>query len=359
MYELISAVNPRDAHFAAFSFWHLVLYALDFSKDRLIRRLPKCPENLHICKHKAETFFSEGLNGVLGFNLSQPDIPAAWNQIDLTRLKGTLLVVGAPDVGKSTFSHYLFQSVQASAARVAYLDGDPGQGSLGPPTTMTLSLGAIGNDDSPTSSQVFRVFVGAVSPTGHMLQVLVGAGRLVQAAYEAGAQVVIYDTTGLIDPVQGGAHLKQSKIDLLRPSALFAIQLREELEYLLRPLRLSSRTHVIEMRPSPAVQWRDPPARRAYRAERFARYFADAHSISLNWAQKAVFPAPDFSLNRLVALEDGEGFTLGLGIVSKFERKSGQVTLLTPLKPLHNIDAIHVGDVEVDPQTFEDRPISS
>jgi polynucleotide 5'-kinase involved in rRNA processing len=192
-----------------------------------------------------------------------------------------------------------------------------------------------------------------------MLQVLVGAARLVQAAYEAGAQVVIYDTTGLIDPGQGGAHLKQSKIDLLRPSVVFAIQNKEELESLLRPLRSSSRTQVVEMRPSPAAQWRDPPARRAYRAERFARYFADARPTTVDWGQIAVFPAPAFSLNRLVALEDREGFALGLGIVVQFERKSRQVTFLTPLEPLNNIDAIHVGDVEVDPQTFEDRAIFS
>jgi polynucleotide 5'-kinase involved in rRNA processing len=192
-----------------------------------------------------------------------------------------------------------------------------------------------------------------------MLQVLVGAVRLIQAAYEAGAQVVIYDTTGLIDPGQGGAHLKQSKIDLLRPSVILAIQNKEELEYLLRPLRSSARTHVIEMRPSPAARWRDPPARRAYRAERFARYFAHARPITVDWGQIAIFPAPAFSLNRLVALEDREGFALGLGIVTQFERKSRQVTLLTPPEPLDNIDAIRVGDVEVDTQTFKDSAIFS
>jgi polynucleotide 5'-hydroxyl-kinase GRC3/NOL9 len=295
----------------------------------------------------------------LGVILAKTDIPAAWKQIDLTQLKGTLLVLGAPDVGKSTFCRHIFGRVQTKSDRVAYLDGDPGQGSLGPPTTMTLALDILDFAEPPTSGQVFRSFVGAVSPTGHMLQVLVGAARLVQAAYEAGAQVVIYDTTGLIDPGQGGAHLKQSKIDLLRPSVVFAIQNKEELESLLRPLRSSSRTQVVEMRPSPAAQWRDPPARRAYRAERFARYFADARPTTVDWGQIAVFPAPAFSLNRLVALEDREGFALGLGIVVQFERKSRQVTFLTPLEPLNNIDAIHVGDVEVDPQTFEDRAIFS
>ncbi len=57
-----------------------------------------------------------------------------------------------------------------------------------------------------------------------------------------------------------------------------------------------------------------------------------------------------------MALEDREGFALGLGIVSQLERKSRQVTLLTPLEALDNMDAIHVGDVEVDTLTFEDRP---
>jgi len=291
--------------------------------------------------------------------LSKTHIEPDWKQIDLSQLKGTLLVVGAPDAGKSTFSRYIFESVQAKSGHAAYLDGDPGQGSLGPPTTMTLALGVPNREEPPPSGQVFRVFVGAVSPTGHMLQVLVGAARLVQAAYEAGAQVVVYDTTGLIDPAQGGARLKQSKVDLLRPSMIFAIQHTKELEYLLRPLRRSSRTHVVEMRPSPAAQWRDPLARRAYRAEKFARYFADARSLTVHCGQMAVFPAPNFTLNRLVALEDRGGFVIGLGIVTQFERKSGQMTLWTPLETLDRIDAVHVGDLEVDPQTFEDRPIFS
>ena len=270
-----------------------------------------------------------------------------------------MLVVGAPDAGKSTFSQFLFQRLQADARDVAYLDGDPGQGSLGPPTTMTLALGAAGNDTFPPGGEIWRSFVGAVSPARHMLPIVVGAARLVRAAFEAGTQVVIYDTTGLINPAQGGVYLKQAKIDLLRPTTLFAIQFNRELESLLRPLRRSARLQVVEMRPSPAVQWRDPPARRAYRAERFAQYFASAQSITLDWTQLAVFPRPDFTFNRLVALEDRDGFALALGIVTQFERQSRQVTLLTPGPTEDNIDAIHLGDVEVDAQTFRDSPVFS
>lgn len=293
----------------------------------------------------------------MGLNPNKIDIPGDWKQIDLSRLEGTLLVVGAPDVGKSIFSQYLFQRLQADSRGVAHLDGDPGQGRLGPPTTMTLALGVRGDDTFPPRGKIWRSFVGAVSPARHMLPIVVGASRLVRAAFEAGTQVVIYDTTGLIDPAQGGVYLKQAKIDLLRPSTLFAMQLNKELEGLLRPLRRSTRVQVVEMHPSPAVQWRDPPTRRAYRAERFAQYFANAQSITLDWSQLAVFPKPVFTLNRLLALEDGDGFALGLGIVTQFERKSRQVTLLTPGPAKGNIDAIHLGDVEVDPQTFRDSPV--
>ena len=292
----------------------------------------------------------------LGVKLAKTDIPHAWEQLDFSQFKGTLLVVGAPDVGKSTFSRYIYQRLQADSPRVAYLDGDPGQGSLGPPTTMTLALGTSGDIEFPPRGQVWRIFVGAVSPARHMLPIVVGAARLAQSAYKAGAEVIVYDTTGLIDPAQGGVYLKQAEINLLRPTVLFAIQQNKELEYLLRPLRRGRRVHVIDMRPSLAVQWRDPPVRKAYRAEKFALYFANAQPITVDWTQLAIFPAPDFSLNRLVALEDADGFTVGLGIVIHFVRESRQVTLLAPLESMDNINALHLGDVDLDPQTFRDLP---
>jgi polynucleotide 5'-kinase involved in rRNA processing len=191
-----------------------------------------------------------------------------------------------------------------------------------------------------------------------MLPVLVGAARLVQAACEAGAKAIVYDTTGLIDPAQGGAHLKLAKINLLGPRVVFAIQYGRELEYMLRPLRRSRRVQIIDIRPSPAAQSRDMPSRRFYRVEKFAQHFAQSQSVTLNWNRLAVFPAPDFSPNRLVALENGDGFVLGLGIVTEIALESREVTLLTPLGSIDEVDAIHLGDVELDPETFRDLHIS-
>jgi len=49
-----------------------------------------------------------------------------------------------------------------------------------------------------------HIFVGSITPQGHMLPVLVGAARLAKAAVEYGAEVVVYDTSGLVDVSRGG-----------------------------------------------------------------------------------------------------------------------------------------------------------
>ena len=286
------------------------------------------------------------------------DILPEWESIDPIELKGLLLVVGATDVGKSTFARYLYGCLRKEGKRVAYLDGDPGQGRLGPPTTMTLTAEKVGEDD-PLRQQgsVWRCFVGSTTPTGHMLPVVVGAVKLVKAAQKEGIEIVIYDTTGLIDPNQGGTHLKLAKINLLRPSMLFAIQREGELDPITRPLRRSRRLEVVQVPVSPSVKSRDLASRRAFRAEKFTQYFAGSQPMKLNWAHLAVFPTPAFRRNLLVAMEDVDGYLLGLGIVRQIMEESREVTLLTPLSSLDEIDSIQLGDMVLDPQTFFDKPV--
>jgi polynucleotide 5'-hydroxyl-kinase GRC3/NOL9 len=115
------------------------------------------------------------------------EILPAWEQLGLEGLNGILMVVGASDVGKSTFARCLFRRLCTSSAGVAYLDGDPRQSSLGPPATMTLALAREGEETFPPRGPVWRGFVGSVSPAGHMLPVLTVAARLIGAARKAGA----------------------------------------------------------------------------------------------------------------------------------------------------------------------------
>jgi polynucleotide 5'-kinase involved in rRNA processing len=286
------------------------------------------------------------------------EIPSSWEKLDLSALSGTMMIVGPSDVGKSTFSRYVFTRLCKIHPRVGYLDGDPGQSTLGPPATMTLAMANNGDDTFPPRGRRWRKFVGSVSPVGNMLAVLTCAARLLEAAREAGAQAVIYDTTGLVEPAGGGIHLKLAKIDLLRPKVLFVLQRQQEMKNLILPLRRRQNILVLQFSPSSAAQRRDTSVRKAHRARQFSRYFTKGSQLRVNWTRLAVFPAVRFSLNRLVALEDGDGFMVGLGIVAQIDRFSRQVILHTPVDTVKGVEVIRLGDLLVDPATFEDSPIS-
>ena len=92
---------------------------------------------------------------------------------------GVLLVVGATDTGKTTFARYVYRRLSAHHERLAFVDEDMGQATLGPPTTMSMALGQGDDAGFPPAGPQYRVFVGDISPTGHMLPTVVGARRLV------------------------------------------------------------------------------------------------------------------------------------------------------------------------------------
>jgi polynucleotide 5'-hydroxyl-kinase GRC3/NOL9 len=286
--------------------------------------------------------------------VGQIEVPLAWENLRVSAMGGTVLVVGATDTGKTTLARYLYQRLGAHHERLAFVDGDMGQATLGPPTTMTLALSRLNDDSFPPAGPCFHVFVGDISPGGHMLPTVVGAHKLVEKARESGVTAIVFDTTGLVDLLHGGGELKRALVDLLHPEIVVALQRGSELEHLLVPLRRGHRTRVIDRQVVGAVQRRDVAARQNHRAEQFRRTFEAAASLVINWLDLAVIPYPSFSQHRLVALEDGDGFALALGIVTGLDRSRHTVELYTPLTSLQHVDALRIGDLAVDPQTFRD-----
>jgi len=289
------------------------------------------------------------------FAVDQIEIPPEWEKLPFDKMSGMVMVVGAPDVGKTTLAKYLFWRLNQDFEHVAFLDGDPGQSTLGPPTTFTLSVSDKIGGRFPPANRLRRIFIGSVSPRGHMLRVIVGAARLTQVAVENDVRAIIYDTSGFIDSLRGGHALKQAKIDLLHPAYLVAIQKEDELERFVSPLRMSQRVRVIVMKPSLAVRKRNLSARQIYRSEHFRQYFANARRLEMNWDRFPVIPYPRFMLNRLLAFEDMDGFVLSLGIIEKIERVSRTISIVTSLPSLAKVNTIHLGDVLIDRETFQDR----
>jgi len=284
----------------------------------------------------------------------QIDAPRAWERLDLDDAAGVVFIAGGTNTGKSTLARYLYRRLCAAGRRVAYVDGDPGQSTLGPPTTITMALSAGRDGAFPPGGETARWFVGATSPRGHMLPLLAGATRLLGAARAAGADVILYDSSGLIDPAQGGAALKRALVDVLQPAAIVAIQQQGELEPLLLPWRRLPSLRLEELSPAPAVRQRDAADRQAYRARRFAAYFEEARPLTLDPPRYAVLPRLHFRQNQIVALRDRGGFTVALAIVLEDRKDEQRLTVLTPLDAAEEIATLELGDLLLDPETFRD-----
>jgi polynucleotide 5'-hydroxyl-kinase GRC3/NOL9 len=259
------------------------------------------------------------------------------------------MVVGASDTGKSTLARYLFQALCRQGIRAAYLDADVGQSTLGLPATLNMAIASQPGDDRfPPQGNRIAYFVGAITPRGHMLPTVIGSHRLQQKALALGAEVVIVDTTGLVDQAQGGKALKQWKIELLAPGVVIGLQHNRELEPILWPLRREGRIRSVELPVSPYAVVRSREARIARRREKLARYLHDAQPRLLSLRQTAVYNLEQLAAGALVAFQDAEGFLLALGAVDQVDRMGGSAVVHTPLAGSHQAASVRFGVVRWD-----------
>ncbi len=275
--------------------------------------------------------------------------------LDLSAPGSLLMVIGAPDSGKSTLARLIYQELCRQYSCIAYLDGDPGQSLLGPPTTLSLAINRRGDLTFPPRGRIWRRFLGATSPRGHMLPMLVGVHRLVSAARRHGAQIVVYDTCGFVSAHEGGLALKLAEIELLHPSMVLALQREGELESLLQVVSAFS-IRIVRLSPSPQVQPRSPEQRRKYRARRFQEYFRDAQVCALSKKMLGIVAPLPLQPSQLVSLEDTQGFVIGLGILQ--ETNEEQIKLLTPLRNLEHCHILRASSLLLDPSTFQEIRIA-
>lgn len=280
--------------------------------------------------------------------------PSAWSEVDPTQWGGVVPILGGADTGKSTAVRHFYDRLRASNRSVAVIDGDPGQSTLGPPTTLT-AVPPAGTSSFPPKGPPRHWFVGAPSPRGHMLEMVVGARRLLDVVQGSGPDVVLYDTTGFIEVRRGGRALKLALIDVLRPSTVVGLQRTDELEPLLTPLRQRSALQVVDLPVPSAVTRRSAEQRRDHRSRRFATYFDDADRQTLYWPDFAVRPNLDFSINELVALTTTDGFVEALARVDVIDRSAYTLEVETPAISPTALKEIRRGDVCLDPTTYEDR----
>jgi len=203
------------------------------------------------------------------------DIPPAWEwsagQIVQHQWR-KVLVIGAIDRGKSTYCAFLSQRCLAAGLRVAVVDTDIGQKAIGPPATLTLGYPEAAQSLAEVPP-VAWYFIGATSPAGHLLPMIVGLRHLLDITR---APCIIMNTTGFIHGP--GRVLKGYKIEAVQPDVIVALEQGRELRALLQAYR---HYRIVRLLPSVHATTKTPEQRRAARERGFGAYFAAAHTVEL------------------------------------------------------------------------------
>lgn len=199
---------------------------------------------------------------------------------------GVVVIVGATDTGKTSLCTLLANEAVRSGLKAAVVDGDLGQSEIGPPTTVGMGFVESGIQSLGEIRARSLYFVGSTTPIGNLLSSATGMKRLTDEALTHGPDLVIADTSGL---VQGATarRLKTHKIELLRPKHILAIQRTGEAEHFLRLFDTWEDCAVHRLVPSPLVRPKTRGLRTQRRTIHFQRYLQGSEQRVLNLAELA------------------------------------------------------------------------
>ncbi len=216
-----------------------------------------------------------------------------WRQLarQLVTPQQLVLVIGASDVGKSTFCRFLVKSAVEKGLKVAFIDTDIGQSQIGPPTTIGMRVFTSNRIDGEAEDTLY--FVGAISPQRNQLEMITGARLMVEKAHETGCDFIVIDTTGYVHDT-AAVVLKQHKIELLRPCHLICLGRVSELERITASYSQLDWLSIHHLLPHKQIRYKSVEARRRYRSAQFSAYFAGSTVQQIPFEQIRGARAPFF-----------------------------------------------------------------
>lgn len=248
-----------------------------------------------------------------------------------------VIVVGAVDVGKSSFCLTLIAAALEHGRPAALLDSDVGQKMVGPPTAVTCS------EAGRTDRLSQLAFVGTTDPVRGFSDVVRGTGELARGS---GAELTVVNTSGLL--AGAGRRLKAEKVRAVRPDLIVALGDDPALQPILSD---QAALPVLHLKRRPGARRKTEGERRAARREAFRSYFATARPRDLT----ALEPS-DVQLieGQLLGLRSVDGRDLALGIAMT----AGPGPTLRVFAPEIGLAAAHVvpGKIALDAK-FEAVPL--
>lgn len=259
-----------------------------------------------------------------------------------------VLVLGAPDTGKSYLVDALAERLADRGAAVAVIDADPGQSRIGPPATVGLQQPRRWDAGADALS-----FVGSISPSGHLLPMLCGMVRMVDRVEREGGELILIDTPGFVTGPAAEA-LWRGVIDVLRPAVVFVGRDESDVRW-----RLAGAEPMLELAAHEAVVARGSAQRRAYRAEAWREYFGGASERTLDVERVPVWQMGGakrpLTPGQLVSLRDADGADIALGVM--LECGTSEVRLRSPVTDERRIASLVGGRLRLDGPTWREQSL--
>jgi polynucleotide 5'-hydroxyl-kinase GRC3/NOL9 len=277
----------------------------------------------------------------------------------LEKEKGFAIILGATDTGKTTLANFLTLNLCRRGLKVALVDSDIGQSTLGPPATIGFAVFKSDPDWEIVLSPPEIFFVGSTTPEDHFPLFLKGVKRMVDKALSYATDLVLVDTTGFVSG-EAGKELKKKKIDLISPRFILALQKSEEIEHILGLYQENPLYKILRLPLSEKVTPRSMEERRIYRTNRFQDYFkySTTHELAIDEVQiegEVLDPNGetlplDWSLRingLLIGLKDNNGDALALGSVKNYFEEKKLLRVLTPLQDIQKIRTIQLSSLKI------------
>ena len=220
-------------------------------------------------------------------------IPDSWESTVSTVLSDThkpeiVMIVGAVDVGKTSFCTYLANRALREKRRVAIIDADLGQSDLGPPSTVSYRRIAKPIRDLFEIGARNVCFIGVTSPSSAVNEVIDGIAKMTEKVLKLGIDLLIVNTDGWVEG-EDAVRYKLALVKHIKPQIVIGIQEQNELTFLLGTL---TETQKMAIEPSPAVRKRDHEERRFLRELGYKKYLKGATTqlFPLNWVKISGVP---------------------------------------------------------------------
>lgn len=238
-----------------------------------------------------------------------------------------VMVVGATDVGKSTFVKNFASFMVERGMRCWVADFDVGQTDIGPVGTLGIAEAEAGFTLLGELEPQFLFFTGYPSPGEDLVSFLMGVRKLALFIRKQAVDRVVFDTTGWVKGYQA-LQIKLFKMDVIRPNLVILVG--EEVwgwQKIVEGLGID----VMLCTPSRFVVAKDAVKRRINRYQATVSYFDDAPLVKVDLTPFVLWGRSFDDVNkRLIGFFDRGFNTVAVGWIQGLKEE----TLLVKLKTL-------------------------